>query len=71
MVPATRRGGAYSGNIHSHRRDGTGDSLTVDPQILIQSQRAWLQERTACGADLDCLRRGYGARIGQMRDMQP
>ncbi|MCS6480193.1 hypothetical protein NX869_28665, partial [Burkholderia thailandensis] len=28
VVPATRRGGAYSGNIHSHRRDGTGDSLT-------------------------------------------
>ncbi len=46
-------------------------SRSVDPQILIQSQRAWLQERTACGADLDCLRRGYGARIGQMRDMQP
>lgn len=28
VVPATRRGGVYSGNIHSHRRDGTGDSLT-------------------------------------------
>ncbi|MCS6473984.1 hypothetical protein NX871_29275, partial [Burkholderia thailandensis] len=28
VVPATRCGGVYSGNIHSHRRDGTGDSLT-------------------------------------------
>ncbi|MCS6509492.1 hypothetical protein NX907_28410, partial [Burkholderia thailandensis] len=29
VVPATRCGGVYSGNIHSHRRDGTGDSLTI------------------------------------------
>lgn len=41
-----------------------------DRQSLVQSQRIWLQERKACGADLDCLRHSYGVRLGQMHDMQ-
>jgi uncharacterized protein YecT (DUF1311 family) len=32
---------------------------------LISSQRKWLSARAGCAADLDCLRRSYGARIGQ------
>ncbi|AWY58316.1 hypothetical protein A8H35_07630 [Burkholderia thailandensis] len=40
MVPATRCGGVYSGNIHSHRRDGTGDSLTIQ-QSMSRRGNCW------------------------------
>ena len=33
VVPATPCGGAYSGNIPSHRRDGIGDSLTITARM--------------------------------------
>ncbi|NOK57237.1 hypothetical protein C7270_31655 [Burkholderia thailandensis] len=40
VVPATRCGGVYSGNIHSHRRDGTGDSLTIQ-QSMSRRGNCW------------------------------
>ncbi|WP_240659241.1 tyrosine-type recombinase/integrase [Paraburkholderia kururiensis] len=48
--PATRCGGAYSGNIHSHRRDGTGDSLTKERSVPLWTRtadalRKWAREQ--------------------------
>jgi hypothetical protein len=38
-----------------------------DPKALAQSESGWVTARHMCDGDLDCLRRAYGARIGQFK----
>jgi uncharacterized protein YecT (DUF1311 family) len=38
-----------------------------DPKALAQSEAGWVTARHMCDGDLDCLRRAYGARIGQFK----
>nr|WKF61616.1 hypothetical protein HUO10_006148 [Paraburkholderia busanensis] len=38
-----------------------------DPKALVQSESGWVTARHLCDRDLECLRRAYGARIGQFK----
>lgn len=38
-----------------------------DPTALAESESGWVTARHLCDGDLDCLRRAYGARIGQFK----
>ncbi|WP_428845359.1 helix-turn-helix domain-containing protein [Burkholderia thailandensis] len=62
VVPATRRGGVYSGNIHSHRRDGTGDSLTAAMQL----GDALRHRRKELGFTLEQLASKLNVDVGQL-----
>lgn len=37
--------------------------------VLQDDQRAWLGQRTRCGADRACIRAAYEARIGQLQKL--
>lgn len=43
---------------------------TLDPQSLLNAQRAWLQKRNSCGNDRSCIANSYYERISQLSTTQ-
>ena len=43
-------------------------SQAADPSVLQKDQLAWLKNRNACGANVDCLTKAYQQRIGELKN---